>query len=271
MLGITEPAIFGVNLRFVKPFIFGSIGGACGAMAASILHLGATATGVTGIFAILLTLNHPVKYIISMAIAMGVAFTLTWFFGTNNEQIRNESKPAENKSEKAEQPAQAIETKAETTVSTDDGIITAPLSGKVVKLENVPDQTFAQGILGLGSAIEPSEGKVVAPSDGKVETLFDTFHAIGLTLDNGKEMLIHIGINTVELNGEGFKAHVAEGDRITKGQTLITFDTDFIKSKGYQTVTPVLVSNSDDFASVEPLAEEGSEVSIGDKLIKVTV
>ena len=88
MLGITEPAIFGVNLRFVKPFIFGSIGGACGAMVASILHLGATATGVTGIFAILLTLNHPVKYIISMAVAMGVAFTLTWLFGTNKKRAQ---------------------------------------------------------------------------------------------------------------------------------------------------------------------------------------
>ena len=239
MLGITEPAIFGVNLRFVKPFIFGSIGGACGAMVASILHLGATATGVTGIFAILLTLNHPVKYIISMAVAMGVAFTLTWLFGTNNEQIKNENKPSENKTEKAEQP------------------------------ENVPDQTFAQGILGLGAAIEPTEGKVVAPGDGKVETLFDTFHAVGLTLDNGKELLIHVGINTVELKGEGFKAYVSEGDRVTKGQTLITFDMDLIKSKGYQTITPVLVGNSDEFASVEELAEEGTEVTIGDKLIKV--
>lgn len=269
MLGITEPAIFGVNLRFVKPFIFGSIGGACGAMVASILHLGATATGVTGIFAILLTLNHPVKYIISMAVAMGVAFTLTWLFGTNNEQIRNEHKPCENKTEKAEQPAQAMETKAENADVADDGIITAPLSGKAVKLENVPDQTFAQGILGLGAAIEPTEGKVVAPSDGKVETLFDTFHAVGLTLDNGKELLIHVGINTVELKGEGFKAYVSGGDRVTKGQTLITFDTDFIKSKGYQTITPVLVGNSDEFASVEELAEEGTEVTIGDELIKV--
>ena len=227
-------------------------------MVASILHLGATATGVTGIFAILLTLNHPVKYIISMAVAMGVAFTLTWLFGTNNEQIKNENKPSENKTEKAENADVA-----------DDGIITAPLSGKAVKLENVPDQTFAQGILGLGAAIEPTEGKVVAPGDGKVETLFDTFHAVGLTLDNGKELLIHVGINTVELKGEGFKAYVSEGDRITKGQTLLTFDMDFIKSKGYQTITPVLVGNSDEFASVEELAEEGTEVTIGDKLIKV--
>ena len=154
--------------------------------------------------------------------------------------------------------------------SPDNGVITSPLSGKAVKLENVPDPTFAQGILGLGAAIEPTEGKVVAPADGKVETLFDTLHAVGLTLDNGKELLIHIGINTVALNGEGFMPHVSECDRVTKGQTLITFDIDFIKSKGYQTVTPVLVSNSDDFSAVEQLAAEGAQVSIGDDLIKVT-
>lgn len=156
------------------------------------------------------------------------------------------------------------------TNSPDNGVITSPLSGKAVKLENVPDPTFAQGILGLGAAIEPTEGKVVAPADGKVETLFDTLHAVGLTLDNGKELLIHIGINTVALNGEGFMPHVSEGDRVTKGQTLITFDIDFIKSKGYQTVTPVLVGNSDDFSALEQLAAEGAQVSIGDELIKVT-
>lgn len=266
MLGITEPAIFGVNLRFVKPFIFGSIGGACGAMAASILNLGATATGVTGIFAILLTLNHPVKYIISMSIAIAVAFTLTWFFGTNNEQIRNESKPAD-RSDKKENAEITADTEVKAVETEDDGFITSPLSGQVVALSEVPDPTFAEGILGLGAAVIPSEGKVVAPANGVVGTLFDTHHAIGLMLDNGKELLIHIGINTVELEGKGFTPHVAEGDKVSKGQTLITFDIDHIKSKGYNIITPVLVSNSDDYKSVE-LAAEG-EIKMNEKLLKV--
>lgn len=233
MLGITEPAIFGVNLRFVRPFICGAIGGACGAMAASILQVGATATGVTGIFAILLTLNNPVKYVISMAIAVGVAFVLTWFFGTGERK-------------KEENTAAADSTKASVAAHT----ISSPLSGIVVPLEDVPDATFAEGILGLGAAVEPDNGEVLAPADGTVSTLFETKHAIGLTLDSGAELLIHIGINTVEMNSEGFTAYVKEGDRVTRGQKLLGFDLDLIRQKGYPTVTPVLVTNADDYASV---------------------
>lgn len=248
MLGITEPAIFGVNLRYVKPFIFGSIGGACGAMTASILSLGATATGVTGIFAILLTLNHPLKYIVSMSIGMAAAFILTWFFGT--DRVRAE---ASGGGSTAKQNSTAGAAAAE--IPEDSSVIPSPLSGRVIPLKDVPDATFAEGILGLGAAIEPSEGKITAPMDGTVETLFDTKHAIGLKLSNGTELLIHIGINTVELDGKGFTAHVSEGDSFKKGQTLISFDKDLIKRKGYQTVTPVLVSNTDDYASVEQAAE----------------
>lgn len=260
MLGITEPAIFGVNLRYVKPFIFGSIGGACGAMTASILSLGATATGVTGIFAILLTLNHPLKYIISMSIGMAVAFILTWFFGT--DKVRAEASVGGNK-EKQNSTSEA----AAAEIPEDDSVIPSPLSGRVIPLKDVPDATFAEGILGLGAAIEPGEGKVTAPMDGTVETLFDTKHAIGLKLSNGTELLIHIGINTVELDGKGFTAHVSEGDSFKKGQTLISFDIDLIKKNGYQTVTPVLVSNTDDYASVEQAAE--GTVKVSDILLKL--
>ena len=261
MLGITEPAIFGVNLRFVKPFIFGSIGGACGAMVASILNLGATATGVTGIFAILLTLNHPLKYIISMAVAMGVAFALTYFFGANHKQIRtaDESEP---KIEEKESP-KPVEDKNDVK----EEMIASPLSGTVVALKDVPDPTFAGEILGKGAAVEPSEGKVIAPADGEVTSIFDTRHAIGLTLDNGKEMLIHIGLNTVELNGQGFTAHVKEGEKIKKGQTLITFDIDFIKKQGYPVITPVLVTNADNFSDVKTITD--GKIQMGDDLLKV--
>lgn len=271
MLGITEPAIFGVNLRFVKPFIFGSIGGACGAMVASILNLGATATGVTGIFAILLTLNHPLKYIISMAVAMGVAFVLTYLFGTNHKQIRN-ADGAENGTNNNVAGNNIVENNADnntnnTENSNADGSIGSPLNGVVVPLKDVPDATFAGEILGKGVAISPSEGKVVAPADGEVSSIFDTKHAIGLTLTDGTELLIHIGLNTVELNGQGFTAHVTDGEKVKKGQALITFDMDFIKKQGYPTITPVIVTNSDDYADVETVAQ--GNVHSGDKLLNV--
>ena len=135
-------------------------------------------------------------------------------------------------------------------------------------MTDVPDETFASDVLGKGVAVEPSEGKVVAPADGEVSTLFDTHHAIGLTLDNGMEMLIHIGINTVELNGEGYKAHVLEGDRVVRGQTLITFDIPLIQSKGYKTVTPVIITNPDDYAEINKVAE--GNVDFLDKLIETS-
>ncbi len=148
-----------------------------------------------------------------------------------------------------------------------EGQIASPLNGTAIALKDVPDATFAEGVLGDGIAVEPTEGKVVAPADGTVGTLFDTHHAIGLNLDNGAELLIHIGINTVELGGEGYTAHVAEGDKVKKGQTLITFDKALIASKGYKTVTPVIVTNSFEYSSVKALAN--GAVSVGDALLEL--
>ncbi|MBQ1536475.1 MAG: PTS glucose transporter subunit IIA, partial [Ruminococcus sp.] len=145
-------------------------------------------------------------------------------------------------------------------------VVYSPLKGEVVLMQDVPDETFAAEVLGKGAAVEPSEGKVVAPADGKVETLFDTHHAIGLTLDNGMEILIHVGINTVELNGEGYEAHVAEGDRIKRGQTLITFDKALIQSKGYKTVTPVIITNADDYDEINTAAS--GSIGLLDKLLE---
>lgn len=254
MLGITEPAIFGVNIRFMKPFICGAVGGAVGACLASIMHLGATATGVTGLFAILLHLHAPLKYIIVIAAAAAVSFVLTWLFGY--------------KDEKEEAPAQADAT-ADTSNSAADSenTILSPLKGNAVALSNVPDETFASGVLGQGAAIEPAEGIVAAPGSGVVSTLFDTFHAIGLTLDSGAEILIHVGINTVDLNGEGYKAHVSEGDRVSAGQKLITFDKEAIEAKGYKTVTPVIVTNADDYSEIVQTAS--GSIDIGDALLAV--
>ena len=242
-MGITEPAIFGVNVRFMRPFIAGMIGGACGGALASIMNVYATANGVTGLFGLLITTDTFVGYILTMVVSFAVAFAVSWFMGIKEDE------PAE------AAPEDTAETSAEPLPEIADSEILSPLAGTAIALEDVPDPTFAEGILGLGAAVEPSEGKVVAPADGTVGTLFDTHHAIGLNLDNGAELLIHIGINTVELNGEGFTAHVSEGERVKRGQTLITFDKDLIASKGYKTVTPVIVTNPDDYSEIKRTAD----------------
>ena len=255
-MGITEPAIFGVNLRFGKPFIMGCLGGACGALFTSITGLGATGTGVTGIFGILLCLNSPVTYIIMFVIAFGVAFALTWLFGYKDEV---------QETEKAEAPAEKVtdnvaetetETVAEQETQADDAkaqILYSPLEGTAIALSEVKDETFASGVLGKGMAVIPTKGEVKAPCDATVSMVFDTKHAIGLATDDGLELLIHIGLNTVELEGKYYTVHVSDGDEVKKGQTLITFDMDKIKEAGYDTTTPVIVTNSDDFAEVVQL------------------
>lgn len=243
-LGITEPAIFGVNVRFMRPFIAGMIGGACGAAVGSLMKVYATANGVTGVFGFLITTDNFIGYLLTFITAAAVAFAASWIMGIN------EDRPAENKTQAAEN----TDNSAAADGNFDDNKVYAPLMGKVIALSDVPDPTFAEGILGLGAAIEPVGSKVVAPADGEVSTIFDTHHAVGLTLDSGIELLIHVGINTVELNGEGFKAYVNEGDRVKRGQTLITFDKELISSKGYPLITPVIVGNSDDYAKVAPAA-----------------
>ncbi len=250
-LGITEPAIFGVNVRFMRPFIAGMLGGACGGALASIMKVYATANGVTGLFGFLITTNSFVGYLLTVVVSFVVAFAVSWILGIKEDAPDNtEETEKNNGTEHNTEEASEVET-----TSLPDNQIASPVKGNAIALEDVPDPTFAQGVLGLGAAVEPAEGRVTAPADGTVETIFDTHHAIGLTLDNGSELLIHIGINTVELNGEGFTAHVAGGDRVKKGQTLITFDQEFISSKGYNTVTPVIVTNSFDYKEIRRLKD----------------
>lgn len=252
-MGITEPAIFGVNVRFMRPFIAGMIGGACGAALASIMNVYATANGVTGLFGLLITTDTIGGYVLTMVVSFAVAFVVSWVMGIKEDAPDNDTaEPSDSNEEKPQ---------------TSENEILSPLAGKAAALKDVPDPTFAEGILGQGAAVEPSEGKVIAPADGTVGTLFDTHHAIGLNLDSGAELLIHIGINTVELNGEGFTAHVSEGDRVTKGQTLITFDKELIASKGYNVITPVIVTNSDDYSEIK-LAAEGN-VTVNDTLLEL--
>ena len=254
-MGITEPAIFGVNLRFFRPFIAGSIGGACGALYASIVGLGATGTGVTGIFGILLHLHHPVQYIITMAIATGVAFVISWFFGLPKEEQQPEAVAA------PEQPApEAVTALQEGAVS-----IVSPLTGEAVPLSETGDPAFAAEALGKGIAVKPSEGKVFAPCDATVSAVMG--HAVGLTCGNGAELLIHVGIDTVNLDGKHYTGHVEEGQRVKAGDLLLEFDIAAIEKEGYKTITPVIVTNSDDYAEVERMI--GTVAACKDTLMKL--
>ena len=233
-MGITEPAIFGVNLRFFKPFICGAAGGACGALYASVVGLGATGTGVTGIFGLLLCLNDPLNYIVMFLISAGVAFALTWMFGYKD--------PVETKSAPAEEVPTVKETPAAGKEGQKGGTVYAPVTGEAISYTEIADPTFASGVLGKGAGIRPEKGEVVAPFDGTVTMLFDTKHAVGLESEDGTELLIHVGMNTVELNGKYFEALTATGARVKKGDKLLTFDLEALKAAGYDATVAVLAS-----------------------------
>ena len=248
-MGITEPAIFGVNIRFGKPFIMGCLGGACGALFASVTGLGATGTGVTGIFGLLLCLNNPITYILMFAISFGVAFVLTWLFGYKDE-VQPAAETIQQKAPAKEATAETITTTDNTDKKTETQTLYSPLNGQAIPLAEVKDETFAGEVIGKGMAVIPSEGVVKAPCDAEVSMVFDTKHAIGLTTESGIELLIHVGLNTVELEGKYYTVHVNDGDKVKKGQTLITFEMDKIKDAGYDVTTPMIVTNTDDFEEV---------------------
>ena len=248
-MGITEPAIFGVNIRFGKPFIMGCLGGACGALFASVTGLGATGTGVTGIFGLLLCLNNPITYILMFAISFGVAFVLTWLFGYKDE-VQPAAETIQQKVPAKEATDETITTTDNTDKKTEIQTLYSPLNGQAIPLAEVKDETFAGEVLGKGMAVIPSEGVVKAPCDAEVSMVFDTKHAIGLTTESGIELLIHVGLNTVELEGKYYTVHVNDGDKVKKGQTLITFEMDKIKDAGYDVTTPMIVTNTDDFEEV---------------------
>lgn len=257
-MGITEPAIFGVNVRFFRPFVCACIGGGVGAMFASITGLGASGTGVTGIFGILLCLGSPLKYILMFLISAGVSFVLTWLFGYRDS---DKAKPSSGKKNAAPQAAAPVfRAPAEA-----DGkqTVLAPLSGRAITLQETGDETFGAEVLGQGAAIEPSEGKVYAPFDATVSALMG--HAVALEGGNGVEMLIHVGIDTVKLEGRHYTPHCVEGDAVKAGDLLLEFDLQAIRQEGYPTVTAVIITNTDDYQAVA--ADTGRSVSAGDKLL----
>ena len=247
-MGITEPAIFGVNLRFFKPFIAGCIGGGCGALYASLVHLGAKGTGVTGIFGILLCLEQPVQYVIEMAIAVGVAFAVS-FIMYKDQKPKAETAGIETKAS-AETAANAEEAVAQIPEET----VKSPVRGRILPLSEVSDETFSSEMLGTTVAVEPEDGKVVSPCDGEVINVFDTGHAVCIATKSGGELLIHIGVDTVKLGGKGFTKKVSDGQQVRAGDVLIEADLDTIRAEGYPAATMVILTNADAYSEVEKAA-----------------
>ena len=241
-LGITEPAIFGVNFRFMKPFIAGVIGGAVGAIFGSLTGLGATTYGVTGIPGLLAINNIPV-YVIELLISAGIAFAITTV-------IWKEEQPEAEAPAPAAPATPAIEVPTVSVIRCAAGQVLQPVKGTVIAREQIPDDTFASGVLGDGVGIQPADDKVVAPFDGTISSVAESQHAVGIEA-NGMEMLIHVGVDTVNMKGDGFTCLVKEGDAVKAGQPLIIFDRAKIKAAGYSDTVAVLLTNSDDLEGVE--------------------
>lgn len=270
-MGITEPAIFGVNLRFFKPFIAGCIGGGCGALYASLVHLGAKGTGVTGIFGILLCLNQPLQYLIEMVIAVGVAFVISFLIYKDAEPKAATADAAETAAVENMETTDAVatdDTAADTTAATTEETLTSPVNGTQIPLAEVADETFASEMLGATVAVEPADGKIVAPCDGEVSNIFETGHAVCITTEAGGELLIHIGIDTVKMDGKGFIKKVSDGDKVHAGDILVEADLEEIKNAGYQTTTMMILTNTDEFGNVTKA--EPAEVKTTSKVMTLT-
>ena len=260
-LGITEPAIFGVNLRFRKPFFLSLIAGAIGGGLASILGLAGTGNGITIIPGTMLYVGNGqlLQYLLMVAVSFVLGFALTYMFGYEDEK--------EVASEVATERLVQEETTGNIPVAPQNETIQTPIVGDVVALENVNDPVFSSGAMGQGIAVKPSQGVVYAPADAEVSIAFATGHAYGLKTANGAEILIHVGIDTVTMNGEGFEQKVAQGDKVKAGDVLGTFDSSKIAAAGLDDTTMVIVTNTADYASVTPVAS-GSVVK-GDAIIEV--
>ncbi|WP_105111514.1 sucrose-specific PTS transporter subunit IIBC [Streptococcus suis] len=249
-LGITEPAIFGVNLRYRKPFLLSLIAGAIGGAFASILGLAGNGMGVTIIPGATLYVGNGqlFQYILMVAVSFALGFALTYLFGFEDE---TPAQAVETSTLKNEASTGAVAPAADLAEET----LVSPLSGDVVALENVNDPVFSSGAMGKGLAVKPTEGVVYAPADAEVTIAFETGHAYGLKTATGAEILIHIGIDTVSMNGNGFEKLVAAGDKVKAGTPLAKFDAAKIAEAGLDDTTMIIVTNTADFTEVAPLAE----------------
>lgn len=250
-LGITEPVIFGVNLRFRKPFVLSLFAGALAGALATLLGLAGTSNGITVIPGLMLYVGNGqlLQYLFMLTVSFALGFTFTYLFGYDDSMLDN---PVEVKDTSLEEN-QKVEEVEEVTERTGEQL-RSPIVGEVVNLSEVNDPVFSSGVMGKGIAVKPSKGIVYAPADAEIAIAFPTGHAYGLKTDKGAEILIHVGIDTVSLNGEGFEAKVAQGDRVKAGDIIGTFDSETIAANGLDDTTMVIITNTMDYAEVIPSA-----------------
>lgn len=250
-LGITEPVIFGVNLRFRKPFVLSLFAGALAGALATLLGLAGTSNGITVIPGLMLYVGNGqlLQYLFMLTVSFALGFTFTYLFGYDDSMLDN---PVEVKDTSLEEN-QKVEEVEEVTERTGEQL-RSPIVGEVVNLSEVNDPVFSSGVMGKGIAVKPSKGIVYSPADAEIAIAFPTGHAYGLKTDKGAEILIHVGIDTVSLNGEGFEAKVAQGDRVKAGDIIGTFDSETIAANGLDDTTMVIITNTMDYAEVIPSA-----------------
>lgn len=258
IFGVTEPAIYGVTLPMRTPFIISCIvSGIVGAFV-GFFNMTMYSFGALGIFVYPSLVSPDGNFknmfvaFIGTVLAIVLSFAIQMFIPIPTLYAKKESKVVVEEGEKASVKEQGL---------------VSPIAGKVIPLSETPDAVFASGAMGQGVAIEPSVGEVVAPADGTIRLLFPTNHAIGLATDDGAELLIHVGMDTVELDGKGFTAHVVQGSKVKKGQLLLSFDIEAIKEAGYSVVTPVIVTNSADYQTVETVAS--GSIELGQNLLDI--
>lgn len=264
LFGITEPTIYGVTLRLKKPFICGCVGGAIGAVVMSFFNSAYYAyAGLPGPLTIVnaISKDAPMSFIgelIGCAVAVVIAIVLIQVIGFDDPKSK-EDKPAEKAEQDEKQATEEIEEK------TEEKVVMSPLTGEVIPLSEVKDEAFSSEAMGKGCAIIPTEGTVCAPFDGTIVGLLDSHHAVGMESENGIEILIHVGMDTVKLNGKHFVSHVEQGQKVKKGQLLLEFDIPAIQKAGYEVVTPVIIANTDEFSDI--VTEANGQVHCGERLL----
>lgn len=264
LLGVGEPLIYAVTLPLGRPFITACLGGGIGGAVIGMLgHVGSIAVGPSGWALIpLIANNKTLYYIIGLVAGYIGGFILTYFFGIPKE-LKSEAQTVNSPTT----TASTVTNETPTVTHTEAFEIKAPAEGQLITLDNVPDEVFSTGMMGQGIAIQPSNGKIFSPIDGTVQTIFPTKHAIGLVGEQGAEVLIHMGLDTVNLEGKGYDISVTEGQAVSVGDPLVNVDLQAIQSAGYQTITPIILTNSADFDAVNTQAEQ--TVEVGDVIIQI--